>query len=467
MSQRDRTSCFLKSQAPGSEIAFFDVAMKIDVDELSSVQRKVRVELPSETVASEFNRAYKELGLRAKVKGFRAGKIPRGVLQGIYGDEIKGQVRSQLVEDSLGEVIKERGLQIVSRPEVEAEDLEDARPFSFSALFEVKPEIQVKDYLGVEVEKVKLSVTEDQVDEALRRLQESHARLEPVEDRSIVEKGDFVTLDFEGSIAGTSFPGGKGENYLLEVGGGQSLPQFEEAILGLKSGEPKSVQITYPENYPNKEIANKAVDFAVIVRDIKQKVVPALDDDFAKDHGECASLNELRESIRKRLEDELKHMQEEELKEQMVNRLIESHMFETPKSMVDRQTRYLMERNQGQMAAQVAQASEPAPTTEEIRKNLEVRAVRQVRATLLVEKISQLENLQVSDKEVQDRIDNLARAAGDRAKTVREYYGRHDARDDLRAQMVFDRTLSHLLEHANVKEVDPPVSKVDDGDKNS
>ena len=435
--------------------------MKIDIDELSSVQRKVRVELPVETVASEFSRAYKNLGQRVRVKGFRTGKIPRSVLQGIYGDEVKGEVRSHLVEESLGEVIRERGLQIVSRPEVEANDLSEVGAFSFSAVFEVKPEINVQDYLGVEVERVKLAITDGQVDEALRRLQESHARLEPVTDREIVQKGDFITVDFDGAINGKPFSGGKGENYALEVGAGQALPQFEDAVTGLKVNERHTVQVNYPENYSNKEIAGKAVDFSLVVREIKQKVLPVLDDDFAKDHGECASLDELKNRIRGRLTEELKRYQDEELKEKIISRLIEAHSFAAPPSMVERQTRYLMERYQNQVAQSGADAGAPTPM-EEARKALESRAMRQVQATLLMEKIAELEKIEISDKEVQQHIDNLARAAGERGKTVREIYSRPDARDDLRAQLVFGRTVDFLLERAQIKEVDSPPSKVDD-----
>jgi len=439
--------------------------MKIDIDEISPVQRKVRVELPAETVASEFSRAYEDLRRRVRIKGFRAGKAPRGVLQGIYGDELKGRVQSQLVEESLGEVIKERGLKIVSRPEIEANDLVEGSPFSFSAIFEIKPPIEVKDYLGIEVKKAKLFVTGDQVDEALRRLQESHARLEPVENRTIVQPGDFITLDFEGSIAGKPFQGGKGENYFLQVGGGQALPQFEEAVIGLTQGVPTKIQVAYPENYSNKELAGKTVDFSVVVREIKQKVLPELDDDFAKDHGECGSLVELKTAIRKRLENELEHIQQEELKEQLIGRLIETGSFAPPPTMVERQTRYLMERYQNRGLGQSVSGPQTPPSLEETRKTLEGRALRQVQATLLVEKISQLENIAVSDKEVQERVDNLTRAAGDRAKTVREAYSRPDTRDDLRAQMVFDRTLGFLLERALIKEVDSRATKVDEQGK--
>jgi trigger factor len=434
--------------------------MKVDIDELSSVQRKVRVELPVETVASEFSRAYKNLGQRVRVKGFRTGKIPRSVLQGIYGDEVKGEVRSHLVQETLGEIIRERGLQIVSRPEVEANDLSEAGAFSFSAVFEIKPEIDVRDYLGIEVERPKVAILDDQVEQAMRRLQEAHARLEPVTDREVVGKGDFVTLDFSGTIDGKPFAGGKGENYALEVGAGHALPQFEEAVIGLRLNEPQDVQVAYPENYPNKEIAGKSVQFSLVVREIKQKVLPALDDEFAKDHGECGSLQELRERIHGRLTDELKRYQEEDLKEKIISRLIEKHSFAAPPSMIERQTRYLMERYQSQVAQ--SGTGGDSPPVEEARKTLEARALRQVQATLLIERIAQLEKIEISDREVQERIDQLARAAGEHAKNVREFYSRPDARDDLRAQLVFERTTDFLLARARIKEVDLPSSKVDE-----
>ena len=430
--------------------------MKIDVDELGPIQRKIRVELPPEAVDQEFLRAYENLGRRVKLKGFRTGKAPRSVLQGLYGDEVRGQVQSQLVQHSLSEIFKQRGLDVVSQPEIEVNDLREGQAFSFSAVVEVKPEIEAKDYLGTEIEKVRLSVTDDQVDEALRRLQDSHARLELIENRDVVEKGDFAIVDFVGSIGGKSFTGGKGENYQLEVGGGQTLPQFEEALIGLKRGEEKAVRVTYPENYFNRQLAGKAVDFSVVVRDIKQKVLPALDDEFAKDHGECSSLAELREKIGARLESELKNIQEEELKEQLLNRLIEAHSFTPPPAMVERQTRYLLERYQSRLAAEGSSRPESAAALEETRKELAARSVRQVKATLLIEKIAALEKIEVSDKEVQERIESLVRGAGERGNTLREIYQRPDAREELRSQMVFDRTLEHLLQHAKVREVDSP-----------
>jgi trigger factor len=442
--------------------------MKIDFDELSPVQRKVHIELPPDKVTSEFSRAYQDLGRRVRIKGFRVGKAPRSVLQGIYGDEIRGQVRSQLVEHSLGEVIKTRGLQIVSRPEIDAAEPQEGREFSFSAVFEVKPEVDIKDYVGIEVEKVRVAVTDDQVNEALQRLQQTHARLEPVGDREEIERGDFVTVDFVGSVGGKPLSGGKGENYLVEVGAGQALPQFDDALQGAKQGEEKNIRVTYPEDYRNRDLAGKTAEFSLVVREIKQKVLPILDDEFAKDHGECSSLEELKDVIRQRLEAELQQYQNEDLKEKILNYLIESHSFVPPTSMVERQTRYLMERNERNTSSASRSAdSDAAPTMDETRKALESRAIRQVQATLLVEKISRVEKINVEDRDVQDRIDQMARAAGERGMTVRDAYSRSEARDDLRSQIVFERTLDFLLERAKIREVDPPLNKVDDENKKS
>lgn len=431
--------------------------MKIDIDTVSTVERKLRVELPADAVNQEFVRAYESLSQRARIKGFRPGKVPRSVLKSFYGDEVRGQVLTRLVEQALGKVIRERGLHVVSRPEVEANDLEEGKAFAFSALLQVKPEIDVQNYSGLEVEKVKLSVDDAQVETALRHLQESHAQLEPVEDRDTVERGDCVHLDFVGSVDGKAFPGGKSENTYLELGRGNGLPQFEEALVGLKKNGEHTISVAYPEDYFNRELAGKVATFAVTVREIKRKLLPPLDDDFAKDHGECASLEELKQKLGVRLESEVREIQERDLKEKLLNRLIEAHPFEVPPAMVERQVRFLIERNRSRLAGQGAGASGPEPSVERMRQEIEPHALRQVKTTLLVEKIAAREKIELSDKEIQEKIEAAARAAGERGATVREIYRGEDAREDLRSQMVFDRTLDFLLAHAKVKEAAPPI----------
>jgi trigger factor len=431
--------------------------MKIAVDIVSPTQRKIRVELPGDAVEQEFVRVYETLGRRAKIKGFRPGKIPRSVLQGFYGDEVKGQVLSRLVEQSLGEVYKERGLKVVSEPEVEAEALEEGRAFAFSAVVEVRPEVEAKNYRGLELKKTKLSVDDAQVERTLQRLQDAHAQLAPVEDRDVVERGDFVIVDFVGSIDGKPLPGAKSENYPVEVGSGAALPQFEEALVGLKKETEHTISVPYPAEYFNQELAGKVALFTVTVRDIKRKILPRLDDEFAKDHGACATLEELKQKIRVQLEAELREFQTGELKEQLMDRLVDAHSFDVPPSMIDRQVRYLLERHQTRQRSQSSAPRADAPSVEELRKEFEPHAKRQVKATLILEKIAELENVEISDADVQKRIEDAARASGDKAPAVRKFYGRAEARENLRSQMVIDRTIDYLLQHAETKEVEPPV----------
>ncbi len=439
--------------------------MKVDIDILSQIQRKIHVEIPSEAVREEFSRVYGALSQRAKIKGFRPGKVPRTVLEGMYGDEAKSQTLSRLVEQSLREAVKEKGLHVVSPPEVEPGELVEGSPFTFSAVVEIKPEIEVKNYLGLEVERIKMAVEDSQVDEALSGFQDAHAHLQPVEDRDVVEHGDSVLLDFSGTVDGKPFPGSQGENTLLQVDGGSTFSQFEEAMVGLKKDMDHNISVAYPKDYGNPELAGKAVDFRVHVKDIKKKILPPLDDDFAKDYGECASLTELKDKVRDRLESELKEIQNRELKEQLLTRLIETHPFEVPTAMVDQQLRYLMERHQRRFESGGSAGAAQTPSAEELRKELSPQAQRQVQVMLLVEKVAEKEKIEVANQEVQQRIDEVVRSVKDKGTVVRDFYRRDEAREELRSQMVFDKTLNFLLEKAKVDEVEHPKTKVDEGRK--
>jgi trigger factor len=434
--------------------------MKVDVDIVNTVQRKIRVELPPETVSREFSQAYGRLVRSARIKGFRPGKVPRQVLEGIYRDEVRGEVLAHLVESSLKEVFRERGLSAVSRPQIEADDLADGESFIFSAVVEVKPDLSVENYSGMELEKVRIAVTDEEVQKALLRLQDQHAHLEPVpEGHDTVQPGDFVLLDFLGTVAGKPIPGGKAENYLLEVGAGGALPEFEKALVGLTKEAPHSFAVTYPEEYANRDLAGQTASFSVTVREIKKKVPPVLDDDFAKDVGECSTLDELRAKIRARLEDQVAELQNRELKEQLIGRLLEAHPFDVPPVLVERQLRYLIERRSNRS---------PSPqnsSADNLRRELEPQATRQVRAMLLVEKIAEREKISVGDAELQQRVGEIARASGQHAGEVRKLYEQETVREELRSQMIFDRALDFLLSAAKIREIDPP--KVDEGDKKS
>jgi trigger factor len=428
--------------------------MKCEVDVLTPTQRRLRVEIPADRVDKAFARMYRQFGRQAKVRGFRSGKVPQHVLRGLYGTEIQARVLSELVEESLAGAVEGEGLDPVSEPRLETGDLNEGQPFEFTVVIEVKPEIQLKDYRAVAVERVRTDVSDEQVDRILEGLRDRNAQLEPVEGRDEVRDGDHVLIDFSGSMDGEPFPGSTAENYAVDVGAGQALPEFEQGLVGMKRGVPGNIAVSIPADSNDEGVTGRTADFEVTVQDIRNKVLPPLDDEFARDYGECETLDELREKIRSELQNEIETLQNGRLKDQIMERLVDEHDFEVAPSMVERELSYLMRRARSQRDTAGADALEP--TTEELREEMTPRAERRVRMMLLLEKIAAAEDITASDEEVAGRIDAMARASGGQAAAVREQYDQDWARETMRSQLVSEKTLDFLLEQADVKVVDAP-----------
>ena len=428
--------------------------MKCEVDVLTPTQRRLRVEIPADRVDKAFTRMYRQFGRQAKVRGFRSGKVPQHVLRGLYGTEIQARVLSELVEESLAGAVADEGLEPVSEPRLEAGDLNEAQPFAFTAVIEVKPEIELGNYRAVPLERIRADVGDEEVERALEALQGRNAQLEPVEGRDEVEEGDYVLVDFTGSVEGEPFPGSTAEDYAVDVGAGQALPEFEQGLVGMKRGVAGNIAVNIPAEANDERLAGKTANFQVTVQDIRHKILPPLDDEFARDYGECDSLQDLREKLRAELQSEIETLQNGPLKDQIMERLIEEHSFEVAPSMVDRELSYLMRRARSQRELSGTEA--PEPTTEELREELTPRAERRVRMMLLVEKIAAAEGITASEEEVDARVEALARASGAQAASVREQYGQDWARETMRSQLVSEKTLDFLLEQADVTVVDPP-----------
>lgn len=428
--------------------------MKCEVEVLTPTRRRLRVEIPVDRVGKAFARIYRQVGRQAKVRGFRTGKIPQHVLRGLYGTEIQAQALSELVEEALAGVMQDRGLEPVSEPRLEPGELNEAQPFAFTAVIEVKPDIELRNYRAVPVERVRVEVSDEDVDRSLKALQERNAQLEAVEGRDRVEDGDYVLIDFSGSVDGKPFPGSTARSLAVDIGAGRALPEFEQGLVGMTLGVPGSITVNFPAEGHDAQVAGKSVDFEVTVQDIRKKVLPRLDDEFACDYGECDSLEELREKVRTELQSEIETYQKGPLKDQLIERLVAAHTFEVSPSMVQRELSYLMQRARSRRESSGSEA--PEPTTEELRDELAPQAQRRVKTMLLLEKIAVAEGIAASDEEVARRIESVARASGDRAASVREHYGQAWARETMRSQIVSEKTLDFLLEQADITVVDPP-----------
>lgn len=428
--------------------------MKCEVEVLTPTQRRLRVEVPADRVGKAFARIYRQVGRQAKVRGFRPGKIPRHVLRGLYGTEIQAQALSEIVEEALSGAVKDHGLEPVSEPRIEPAELDESRPFEFAAVVEVKPDIDLKNYRAVSVERVRADVEDEDVERALKALQDRNAQLEPVEGRDRVEDGDYVFIDFSGSVDGEPFPGSTAESYPVEVGAGRAMPELERGLVGMERGAPGTVAVNFPADLGDERLAGKTADFEVTVKDIRNKVLPALDDDFARDYGECETLDELREKVRSELRSEIEAFQDRQLKDRIVERLMEEHDFEVSPSMVDRELSYLARRAASGREPSAPDA--PQPTTDELREELKPQAERRVKTMLLIERIAAAEGITASEEEVDGRIEAVARASGDQAAAVRRQYGQDWARATLRSQLVSEKTLDFLLREAEVTVVEPP-----------
>ena len=413
------------------------------------------MEVPADRVDKAFARVYRQVGRQAKVRGFRPGKVPQHMLRGLYGTEIQSRALTDLLEEALAGAFEEHELEPVAEPKIEPGELNESQPFEFAVVVEVKPEIELGNYRGVAVERMRAEVDEESVERILGNLQERNAQLEPVEGRDRVEDGDYVLIDFSGSVDGEPFPGSSADNYPVDIGAGEAVPEFEQGLVGMERGVAGTIAVRLSADLEDERLAGKTADFEVTVRDIRSKVLAPLDDDFARDYGECDSLEELRDKVRSQFRGEIEGLRDRQAKDRIVERLMEDHAFEAPPSMVDRELSYLVQRAGSQRAPSGA-ADAPELTTDELREELKPQAERRVRTMLLIERIAAAEGITASDADVDVRIEALARASGGQADEVRRQYGQDWARATLLSQVVSEKTLDFLLQEAEVTEVDPP-----------
>src|SRR5262245_15751975 len=276
--------------------------MKVTIEPITAVQKKLSFEIPPERVGEEIEKAYRIFQNTARVKGFRAGKAPRPLLERHFGEQVAAEVSSLLVEESYAKALEEHLLPVVTRPQIVTEKLTPGQPFRYSATVEVRPDITVADYEGITVEKRVQKVGEQEIDTALAHLAESFAQLHPVSDRDHVEQGDVVRLDYTAFINGRPVPGLQGKDRLVEVGKETVFPGFQEHLPGMRRGATAEFTLPLPQSAdPAGGGPERVATFRVTVHDLAQKEVPPLDDEFAKDHGECATLAELREKVGRNL----------------------------------------------------------------------------------------------------------------------------------------------------------------------
>ncbi|AGE64420.1 MULTISPECIES: trigger factor [Bacillus] len=402
------------------------------------------VEVDAETFKTALDDAFKKVVKQVSIPGFRKGKIPRGLFEQRFGVEALYQdALDILLPVEYPKAVEEAGIEPVDRPEIDVEKIEKGESLIFTAKVTVKPEVKLGEYKGLGIEKDDTTVTDEDVQNELKALQERQAEL-VVKEEGAVEEGNTVVLDFEGFVDGEAFEGGKAENYSLEVGSGSFIPGFEDQLVGLEAGAEKDVEVTFPEEYHAEELAGKPAVFKVKIHEIKAKELPELNDEFAKDiDEEVETLAELTEKTKKRLEEAKENEADAKLREELVLKASENAEIDVPQAMVDTELdRMLKEfeqrlQMQGMNLELYTQFSgqDEAALKEQMKEDAEKR----VKSNLTLEAIAKAENLEVSDEEVDAELTKMAEAYNMPVENIKQAIGSTDAmKEDLKVRKAID-----------------------------
>lgn len=425
--------------------------MSAKFEKLEGNQGVLTIEVDAEKVNEGLDAAFKKVVKQVNVPGFRKGKMPRSLFEKRFGIESLYQDAVDiLLPEAYSNAIDETGIEPVDRPEIDVEQIEKGKALIFKATVTVKPEVQLGDYKGIEVEKFETEVTDEDVQNELTSMQEKQAEL-VVKEEGKAENGDTVVIDFEGFVDGEAFEGGKGDNFSLELGSGQFIPGFEEELIGIAAGESKDVNVTFPEEYHAAELAGKAAIFKTTVHEIKGKELPALDDEFAKDvDEEVETLDALKEKIKNQLVDSKKHEAEHHVRDTVVEKAAENTTIDIPSAMVDTELDRMMQefeqrlQMQGmnlELYFQFSGQDEAA-----LRDQMKADAEKRVRINLTLEAIAKAENIEVSEDEVNEELNKMAEMYNMTADNIKMALG--GSLDGLNSDIKAKKAIDLLVENS-------------------
>jgi len=410
--------------------------------------REIQVEVPADIVARETESIVQRLQKLARLPGFRRGHVPASIVRQRFGEDVKSEVIESLVPKYFRREVEKQGLDPVSQPRVSDLDLKEGEPLRFKASFEILPEIDVSGYEEVRAERRDTSVSDEEVDRAVNSVREQHATFNAVDGREL-QDGDYAQVSLTGTPAEvTGSEPAKPvtmDDVLVEIGGANTVPEFTENLRGARPGDEKTFGVTYPENFSDQRLAGKMFTYNVKVKGIKQKVLPELNDDFAKELGEFQSFDELKTRIREQLEHEKQHTVEHEGKEKLLDDLVRRNEFPVPESLVDRQIDVRLERGLRALAAQGMKAEDlKRMDLSRLRAGQRDAALREVKASLILDRIALRENIEVSDDEINKEIEALAAQTKQEPEAVRARLTRDGALDRIRNRIRSEKTLDSL-----------------------
>ncbi len=407
--------------------------------------------------AAKFEDAMKKVYFKSakyfNIPGFRKGKAPMQIVEKYYGPEIFYEdAFNEVAQEALEEAVEENKLDVVSRPEVDVKQMEKGKDLIFTVVMQTKPEAEVSKYKGIEIKKVEYNVTDEDVEHELHHMQEHNSRLISVDDRA-VESGDTTTIDFEGSVDGVPFEGGKAENYDLEIGSNTFIPGFEDQIIGMKIDEEKDVKVKFPEEYFSKELAGKDAVFKVKLHEIKKKELPELDDEFAKDVSEFDTLDELKADIKAKQEKQNEEKAKYETQDAVIKALCEKTKVEIPSGMVEMEVENMLKDFEQRLAYQGLNLAQyfklMGKTEEEVKKEYEPQAIEGIKSRLALEAVIKAEKIEATDKEVEDKMKEMAKNYG--KENDEEFLKNENVRNYIKQGLESEKAIDFLVKNAKIK----------------
>lgn len=424
---------------------------------VEQLEEKNMVKLVIEASAEEFeaglNAAYNKNKNKISVPGFRKGKAPRKMIEQLYGSQIFFEdAANEIIPDAYADAAKESGLDIVSQPKVSIEQLEAGKPFIFAAEVAVRPEVELGEYKGVEVTKADAEVTDADVEEELKKVQDQNSRTVSVEDRA-VKDGDMTVIDFEGFIDGEAFEGGKGENYPLTIGSHSFIDTFEEQMIGMNIGEEKELNVTFPEDYHAENLKGKPATFKVTVKEIKEKQLPELDDDFAQDVSDFDTLAEYKDDLKKKIAERKESEAKAKKESEGIEKVVEAAKMDIPQAMIDTQVNRMLEdfamrlQQQGLSVEQYFQYT--GMTADKIMEEMKPEAVKRIKNSLVLEAVAKAENIEVSEEEFEAELQKMADMYKMEIEKIKEFMQDAEAKqmkDDIAIQKAVELIVSSAVE---------------------
>ncbi|MDY6793434.1 MAG: trigger factor [Thermodesulfobacteriota bacterium] len=435
--------------------------MQVTVEDLSSVKKILHIEIPEEKVINELDASYKNLKKNAKVKGFRPGKTPRSVLKRMFQKDVHADVSSRLIQDSFLDALKETGLNMVGNPKVDPPGLEEKGPYKYNATIEISPEIEDLDFKGLTLKKTLYKISGEEVDAQLKMLQKSLAQQKTVEEDRPVKEGDFALIDYEGFKDGKPYAETQmTENFTLKVGNGQILKEFDSGMIGMKPSETREVKVTFPQDYFNAKLAGLDITFNIKLNEIREEVLPEIDDEMAKNLGHMNTLDELKKTITDNLTQGYEKRVEQELNEQIFKALIEKSDFEVPDTMVDYELEGIIAEAERSFASQNMSMEDMGLTREGLAEKYRDTALKQVKRHLILKKLIDQEKLTLSDEDLENGFKEMADSFNQPVEEIKNFYSQNkDKVEFFKHTLLEKQAIGLIIDSSTVEEVKPEAGE--------